>query len=62
MTDARLLSVADVQEMTGLNYRRALLLVKNLKHIKIGQAYFVSMRTLSNLLNQKESVEIESDL
>ncbi len=62
MTDARLLSVADVQEMTGLNYRRALLLVKNLKHIKIGQAYFVSMRTLSNLLNAKESVEIESDL
>ena len=62
MTDARLLSVADVQKMTGLNYRRALLLVKNLKHIKIGQAYFVSMRTLSNLLNAKESVEIESDL
>ena len=62
MADARLLSVYDIQEITGLNYRRALLLMKNLKFIKIGKAYFVSARTFSNFLNQPDTIEIQSDL
>lgn len=62
MADARLLSVCDIQEATGLNYRRALLLMKNLKYIKIGQAYFVSARTFSNFLNRQDTIEIQSDL
>lgn len=62
MQDAKLLSVNDVKNATGLNYRRALLLVKSLKYIKIGQSYFVSYRTFLNFLNQKDAVEIESDL
>lgn len=62
MEGTRLLAVADIQKATGLNYRRALLLVKSLKYIKIGQSYFVSVRTFSNFLDQRVAVEIESDL
>lgn len=62
MEGTRLLAVADIQKATGLNYRRALLLVKSLRYIKIGQSYFVSYRTFLNFLNQKDAVEIESDL
>lgn len=62
MEGTRLLAVADIQKATGLNYRRALLLVKSLKYIKIGQSYFVSVRTFSSFLNQRDAVEIKSEL
>ena len=57
----KLLSVYDVMERTGLNYRNALLLVKAANHLQIGCRYFVSETTLRAFLNPSTPMLIEEE-
>jgi len=62
VSDTRLLSVAEVQSETGLDYRKALLLVKAMNYLRIGQNYYVSRRNFDKFMSQDSAVEVESDL
>lgn len=60
-SDTRLLTPADVKELTGLTYARALLLVKATQHIQINNRYYVSETTLRAFLNPDTPMLIEED-
>lgn len=62
MRDTKLLTVADVQTETGLDYRKALLLVKAMNYLRIGQNYFVSRRNFDKFMSHDSAIEVESDL
>ncbi len=62
VSELKLLSVAEVQAETGLDYRKVLLLVKAMNYLRIGQNYFVSRRNFDKFMSQDSAVEIESDL
>ena len=57
----KLLSVYDVMDVTGLNYRNALLLVKAATHLQLGCRYFVSETTLKSFLNPDTPMLIEEE-
>lgn len=57
----RLLSVYDVMELTGLNYRNALLLVKAANHIQINNRYYISEASLRAFLTQDAPILIEEE-
>lgn len=62
MENNKLLSVSEIQAETGLKYRQALLLVKAMNFVRLGNSYFVPVRTFQNFMEQDHPVEIESDL
>lgn len=57
----KLLSPRDVAEVTGLPYRKALLIVKSANHIQIGNCYYITERALAALLNPSTAILIEED-
>lgn len=57
----KLLSVYDVMELTGLNYRNALLLVKAANHVQINNRYYISEASLRAFLTQDAPILIEED-
>ena len=57
----KLLSVYDVMEFTGLNYRNALLLVKAANHIQINNRYYISEESLRAFLRQDAPILIQED-
>lgn len=57
----KMLNAKQVAEVTGLSYRRALLIVKNANHIQIGNCYYITERALRDLLNPSTPILIEED-
>jgi hypothetical protein len=56
-----MLSPYDVAEITGLPYHKALLLIKSMNHIQIGNRYYVSEDTLRAFLNPTTPMLIEEE-
>lgn len=57
----KMLTAKQVAELTGLPYRKALLLVKSANHIQIGNCYYITERALAALLNPSTAILIEED-
>lgn len=57
----RLLSPYDVMEITGLNYRNALLVVKAANHVQINNRYYVTETMLREFLNPDAPILIEEE-
>lgn len=57
----KLLNAKQVAEVTGLSYRRALLIVKSANHVQIGNCYYITERALASLLNPSTPILIEED-
>lgn len=58
----RMLSPYDVAEITGLPYHKALLLIKSMNHIQIGNRYYVSEDTLRVFLTPSTPMLIKEEL
>ena len=58
----RMLSPYDVAEITGLPYHKALLLIKSMNHIQIGNRYYVSEDTLRVFLTPSTPMFIKEEL
>jgi hypothetical protein len=58
----RLLSPYDVAEITGLPYHKALLLIKSMNHIQIGNRYYVSEDTLRAFLTPSTPMLIKEEV
>ncbi len=58
----RMLSPYDVAEITGLPYHKALLLIKSMNHIQIGNRYYVSEDTLRAFLTPSTPMLIKEEL
>ena len=48
----------EVAEKTGLPYAKALLVIKSLNHIQIGNRYYISEKTLEAFINTNEPIMI----
>ena len=57
----RMLTPYDVEEITGLTYAKALLLIKSANHIQINNRYYVSETTLRAFLNPDTPILIEEE-
>jgi hypothetical protein len=57
----KLLNAKQVAEVTGLSYRRALLIVKSANYVQIGNCYYITERALTALLNPSAPILIEED-
>lgn len=57
----KMLTPYDVAAMTGLPYAKALLLIKSMNHIQIGNRYYVSEKTLAAFLNPSTPILIEEE-
>ena len=57
----KMLNAKQVAEITGLPYRKALLIVKSANHIQIGNCYYITERALTALLNPSTAILIEED-
>jgi hypothetical protein len=57
----KMLNTRQVAEVTGLPYRKALLLVKSANHIQIGNCYYITERALGALLNPSTAILIEEE-
>ena len=55
----RMLTPYDVAEITGLNYRNALLIIKAAKHIQVNNRYYISETSLRAFLNPDTPILIE---
>lgn len=58
----RMLSPYDVAEITGLPYHKALLLIKSMNHIQIGNRYYVSEDTLRAFLTPSTPMLIKEEV
>lgn len=58
----RMLSPYDVAEITGLPYHKALLLIKSMNHIQIGNRYYVSEDTLRAFLTPSTPILIKEEI
>ena len=58
----KMLSPYDVAEITGLPYHKALLLIKSMNHIQIGNRYYVSEDTLRAFLTPSTPMLIKEEL
>ena len=58
----RMLSTYDVAEITGLPYHKALLLIKSMNHIQIGNRYYVSEDTLRAFLTPSTPMLIKEEV
>ena len=54
----KLLTPAQVAELTGLPYAKALMLIKGMAYIRMNNRYYVSDATLRAFLTQDTAVEI----
>lgn len=54
----KLLCPAEVAELTGLPYAKALMLMKGMPYIRMGNRYYVSDINLNAFLTQDTAVEI----
>ena len=52
----KLLTPMEVAQRTGLPYAKALLVIKSLNHIQIGNRYYISERTLEAFINTNEPI------
>ncbi len=57
----KMLTPYDVAAITGLPYAKALLLIKSMNHIQIGNRYYVSEKTLTAFLNPSTPILIEEE-
>ena len=57
----KMLTPYDVAAMTGLSYAKALLIIKSMNHIQIGNRYYVSEKTLAAFLNPSTPILIEEE-
>jgi hypothetical protein len=57
-----MLSPYDVAEITGLPYHKALLLIKSMNHIQIGNRYYVSEDTLRAFLTPSTPLLIKEEV
>ena len=57
----RMLTPYEVMEITGLNYRNALLLIKSANHIQINNRYYISETSLRAFLNPDTPMLIEEE-
>jgi hypothetical protein len=57
-----MLSPYDVAEITGLPYHKALLLIKSMNHIQIGNRYYVSEDTLRAFLTPSTPMLIKEEV
>ena len=57
----KLLNAKQVADVTGLSYRRALLIVKSANHVQIGNCYYITERALETLLNPSTPILIEEE-
>ena len=53
-----LLTPLEVAKKTGLPYAKALLVIKNLNHIQIGNRYYISEKALEEFVNTNEPIMI----
>ena len=58
----KMLSPYDVAEITGLPYHKALLLIKSMNHIQIGNRYYVSEDTLRAFLTPSTPLLIKEEV
>lgn len=58
----KMLSPYDVAEITGLPYHKALLLIKSMNHIQIGNRYYVSEDTLRAFLTPSTPMLIKEEV
>ena len=58
----KLLTTKQVAELTGLPYSKALLLIKSMNHIQIGNRYYVSEDTLRAFLTPSTPMLIKEEL
>lgn len=58
----RLLSPQEVSEITGLPYRKALELIKQMNYIQINNRYYIFEDVLKGLLNLDEPILITTTL
>ena len=57
----KLLTPNDVSQITGLNYRNALLIIKSANHIQVNNRYYISETSLRAFLNPDTPILIEED-
>ena len=57
----KLLSPYEVADMTGLPYAKALMLIKAMAYLRIGNRYYVSDTNLTAFLTQTCAVEITNE-
>ena len=57
----KMLTPYDVAAITGLPYAKALLLIKSMNHIQIGNRYYVNEKTLTAFLNPSTPILIEEE-
>ena len=57
----KLLTPYDVAQITGLNYRNALLIIKSANHIQVNNRYYISETSLRAFLNPDTPILIEED-
>ena len=57
----RMLTPYQVAEITGLNYAKALLIVKCAKYLQIGNRYYISESVLKAFLNPDTPMLIEEE-
>ena len=57
----KLLSPYKVAEITGLPYAKALLLVKAMAYLRLGNRYYVSETSLAAFLTQSSAIEITNE-
>ena len=58
----RMLSPQEVSEITGLPYRKALELIKQLNYIQINNRYYIFEDALKGLMNLNEPILITTTL
>ena len=58
----KMLTPYDVAAMTGLSYAKALLLIKSMNHIQIGNRYYVSEDTLRAFLTPSTPMLIKEEV
>ena len=54
----KLLTPMEVSERTSLPYAKALLVIKSLNYIQIGNRYYISEKALEDFVNTNEAVTI----
>ena len=57
----KLLTPYQVADITGLPYAKALMLIKAMAYIQIGNRYYVSETSLAAFLTQSSAIEITNE-
>ena len=57
----RMLSPVEVAKETGLPYGKALLIVKSLNYVQIGNRYYISQKALEAFLNPETAMMLREE-